>query len=361
MKFLWIAAVLSSMVLFSPWACGQGSAPATKASPAAEDLERIRLLMEVPRTAGREEAVKQLMGIFPILEQMEQKYPDAPELAEARARCVLVAARLARLDDKPELAERALAIARRLLASDAPALWKLRVDGQVLLLEIKPAAATTVPAERVRKLIREFVQRNAGREVAAEALMTAAAVAGLTGEYALGDELEEKLINDFPLSAQAKELTRWRGKPFTAELTKLDNSALKLPDDLLGKVVVLDFWATWCGPCIEELPHMKELYASYHPKGVEFVGISLDQTKQQVERFVKDHGLEWIQTFSGLEKTQALAASHGIEGIPSLWVIGKDGKVISTEARARLSYLLDKALKAPTTQPTTAPAMTAAE
>ena len=69
---------------------------------------------------------------------------------------------------------------------------------------------------------------------------------------------------------------------------------------LKGKVVVIDFWATWCGPCIGELPRMKQLYAEYHDKGVEFIGVSLDAPKDQggldkLKNFVAENTVEWPQ------------------------------------------------------------------
>lgn len=100
---------------------------------------------------------------------------------------------------------------------------------------------------------------------------------------------------------------------------------------------------------------MKKVYQGYKGKGVEFVGISLDRTRQDVEQFVKQKQMDWIHTYDG--QGNPTADKYGINAIPSLWVIGKDGKVFSDSARGRLEELIDKALEAPTTAPaTTAPA-----
>ena len=139
-------------------------------------------------------------------------------------------------------------------------------------------------------------------------------------------------------------------------MTKVDGTKLSLPKDLLGKVVVIDFWATWCGPCVREVPHMKKVYAAYKDKGVEFVGISLDRSKEPLMAFIKDRDLPWIHTYSGDPGGDPTAKKYGIRGIPSIWVVGKDGKIASRNARGNLEETLDEALAAkakpvPTTQP----------
>ena len=134
------------------------------------------------------------------------------------------------------------------------------------------------------------------------------------------------------------------GKEFTAELTTLDGKTLSLPKDTLGKVVLIDFWASWCPPCHKAVPHMKHLYEKYKGKDFIMVGISLDENKNALKKFIADKNLGWIQTYSGKGWSDPTVKKYGIDGIPSVWVIGKDGKVISTNAVTNASKIIDKAL-----------------
>ena len=105
---------------------------------------------------------------------------------------------------------------------------------------------------------------------------------------------------------------------------------------------------------------MKRLYAKYKPKGVEFVGISLDRAgdKAKLQAFVKTHAMGWIHTYTGKEWNDPTVKKYGVSGTPSVWVVGRDGKVVSDKARGRLERILDKALapKPVTTKPATRPA-----
>ncbi|MCD6365883.1 MAG: TlpA family protein disulfide reductase, partial [Planctomycetes bacterium] len=110
----------------------------------------------------------------------------------------------------------------------------------------------------------------------------------------------------------------------------------------------LDFWATWCAPCIRTLPHMKSTYAAYKNKDVEFVGISLDHPgkRKVLIDFVKDRGMNWIHTYSGKGWRDPTATRYGVRSIPSIWVLGKDGRVVSNNARANLRETIEQALAA---------------
>ena len=114
--------------------------------------------------------------------------------------------------------------------------------------------------------------------------------------------------------------------------------------DLNGKVVLVDFWATWCGPCLAEIPNMKKMYEKYHDKGFEIIAYSVDREVAELEEFEKEQPHAWLVASSVMSVEKGLknySEFYGITGIPRMFLIGKDGKVINTEIRGQL---LNKAL-----------------
>ena len=102
---------------------------------------------------------------------------------------------------------------------------------------------------------------------------------------------------------------------------------------LTGKVLLVDFWATWCGPCVAEIPNMLAEYKKYHDKGFEVVGISLDEERADVEKFVVENKIPWPIIFAGKGWQDPVAQFYGISGIPQLVLIGRDGNVITLDIR----------------------------
>ncbi|HEU5247888.1 MAG TPA: TlpA disulfide reductase family protein [Candidatus Udaeobacter sp.] len=109
------------------------------------------------------------------------------------------------------------------------------------------------------------------------------------------------------------------------ELKNLEGKVVKL-SEFRGKVVILDFWATWCGPCRVEIPHFVELQKQYRDKGLAVIGVSLDeQGPEVVKKFVKQFGVNYPVVI-GNEK---IADAYGIEGLPTTFVIDRHGRIVS--------------------------------
>jgi thiol-disulfide isomerase/thioredoxin len=116
-----------------------------------------------------------------------------------------------------------------------------------------------------------------------------------------------------------------------------------------GKVVLVDYWATWCGPCRAELPNVKKNYKKYHGKGFEVVGISLDEDQAELEEFLKEQKIPWVTLFEPEAENRGwenpLAVKYGVNGIPLAILVDQEGKVVSMSARgAELTRLLEELL-----------------
>lgn len=159
-----------------------------------------------------------------------------------------------------------------------------------------------------------------------------------------------KAFPDFKMNARLQstlktEVTRAevKSKPFDLKFVATDGSEVDFAK-LRGKVVLVDFWATWCGPCVAEIPNVVKSYKKLHDKGFEIVGISLDQDKAKLEKFVKENEMPWVQFFDGKGWKNEISTKFGINSIPAMWLINKKGMVISTNAREDLEGKVEKAL-----------------
>lgn len=122
------------------------------------------------------------------------------------------------------------------------------------------------------------------------------------------------------------------------EATLLDGKKVKFPDDYKGKIVMLDFWATWCGPCMREVPHVVEAYDKFHAQGFDVLGVSLDEKDalDQLKRVTADKKMAWPQIFDGKGWSGSLVDLYAVEGIPACWLVdGDTGLIVADESTLR--------------------------
>ena len=119
------------------------------------------------------------------------------------------------------------------------------------------------------------------------------------------------------------------------EMKDPDGKTRKL-SDLRGKVVMIDFWASWCSPCRMENPNVVRLYKKYHDKGFEIYSVSLDKTRDAWVRAIQQDGLEWPNHVSDLKGwTSSGGAAYGIRSVPSTVLVDREGKIIARNLRGQ--------------------------
>ncbi len=144
-----------------------------------------------------------------------------------------------------------------------------------------------------------------------------------------------------------KRLAELKTKPLDLKFTAVDRVRTSISPKLRGKVVLVDFWATWCGPCMHEMPNVIAAYAKYHDQGFEIIGISLDRStdKEKLVQVTKQLGMVWPQYFDGKFWKNEISSSYGIEEIPRHVARGQKGDVVvNLEAGEGLEANIEKLL-----------------
>jgi len=112
-----------------------------------------------------------------------------------------------------------------------------------------------------------------------------------------------------------------------------------------GKVTLVDFWATWCGPCKAEMPNVIATYQKYHKSGFDIIGVSLDQEQKSVVTYTQATGMTWAQYFDGAGWDNKIAKQYGVNSIPMAYLLDKHGVIIAKEIRgSQLGVAVEKAL-----------------
>ena len=148
----------------------------------------------------------------------------------------------------------------------------------------------------------------------------------------LGELATDDLINLRNPELRAGPLVAGQKAP-RFEATAIDGKMVTFPQNYRGKVVLLDFWATWCGPCVKEIPNVVDAYERFHSQGLEVLSVSLDQENaaEILTRFIKKHKMPWPQLYDGKYVDSAIARRYSINGIPHALVVDGDTGLIMAE------------------------------
>jgi thiol-disulfide isomerase/thioredoxin len=217
-----------------------------------------------------------------------------------------------------------------------------------VLLKVKAEGITRMQPDQQREMLKELLDAFASRKQGPKELSLAMSVArGL--EYSSSQELaveayeglggllaksdDPQVVNYADMLLGSARRIQLVGNAMELAGTKMDGTAFDLAD-LKGKVVLVDFWATWCGPCRAEHPNIKKNYDLYHDHGFDVVGVSLDQNRQVLEKYVEEEHVAWTTLHEADNGGKNPAtAYYGISGIPTMILVGRDGNVLSTRAR----------------------------
>ena len=133
------------------------------------------------------------------------------------------------------------------------------------------------------------------------------------------------------------------GRPLRLKFNALDGTEVDV-EKLRGKVVLLEFWATWCGPCVAGIPKIKSAWDALHREGFEVIALSYDTEREKLSRFVKNSALPWPQFFAPEGKDAPLIKGFGQPGPPAYWLIDRDGLLVDINAHHDLEQKVKRLL-----------------
>ncbi len=262
--------------------------------------------------------------------QYVEQHPNAADLDEAFSWSFETARRFGLEADALPMSERCLQ-SRTASASNKSAAKQVLCVGLAKSGKLKDA----VTAYQDSLQFARFGAASEPLELAVELV----AQAGLAGEHATAKEIYRTLSNRFGLNPQVGEFCENRLRKL--DLVGVEAPELRLTDlkgapaniaDAKGKVLLIDFWATNCPPCLAEFPKLKQLYADKHEEGFEVLGISLDESPEIVEAFQAQAKLPWRMVCEAEQVRQA-REKYKVRTIPSLFLVGRDGRIAQVDLK----------------------------
>jgi thiol-disulfide isomerase/thioredoxin len=346
-----------------PAAPAAGGPRLPEANPYAPraDLKPLELVDFIDRMFDKPKSIRERPGFVEAIVIAADRLLANPE-TPAKFQLVAIDAKIRVLSeasnrDEKEADDQLAAFVESLAKDERPTVASvvrfLRLERRVMQAETKEAAEIQELLGDVRDFCRQ-------EKLEGKHLRLASHTVRLINELA-DDDQREKLFTEFGgLFAKSGDKTLARyGKKLAEPSGGGDSELVGKPIELAGKtlggeefqwakyrgkVVLVDFWATWCGPCIRELPNVRAVYEKHKAKGFDIVGVSIDQDLDALQAFNDQHKLPWV-TLAG-EETQDLAKRYGVRAIPTMMLVDKEGKVVGVAHRVEeLAGKLEALLK----------------
>ncbi len=215
----------------------------------------------------------------------------------------------------------------------------------------KPGANLLANQKKWMADLEAFLDKFADSDEAPDVLLQLASANEYNGEEKTAREQYSNVVQKYPASEASKKAggavrrLDLVGKSLALKGPGLKNETIDSAQRT-GKTLLYVFWATWAGPFKVEMPELVKVYQKYHDKGLEIVGINLDNERGEVDAFVTAHQVPWPQIFEGGGMESRLAIEYGIISVPTMFLVDADGKVVSRSLRnsADLDRQLEKLL-----------------
>ena len=338
MKKIFLLGVVSIVLTLSV----RGAGP-TPVPPADEAWGAIQKLARQPLPKEPAQYLEQAGEMRRALVEFEKSFPSDPRRWDAKLVLSQVESGIAQAQGQPTDDAAFYALTKQIVAApDAAEETKkdaryLAAERRIDVLEESGSVTNELARAAVEAAISDLRQNNPDDVRTLQAQFDLARILKMGDPAATQVILQDLAGNKNPQAAAlaqqqlaAMQFTKTLGKePLDLKFDAVDGTKVDLAK-LRGKVVLLDFWATWCGPCRMEIPNVVTTYKGLHGQGFEIVGISLDQDKAQMMKFTEAAGMTWPEYFDGKNFGNDIGRRFGVDSIPAMWLLDKKGAIRST-------------------------------